>query len=437
MKVLNFFLKLFCFLFIYFCVNVSFSKIKEIDKIIAVVNDDIILKSELDSFFNFFKMNNKELIGNNFNKNSLYFKALNKLITDKIILQYAKKIKINFSDKDLDYEFYRIAAEHGFSVDKFEKELILNNINIKEYKNSILNKKIIEELFKNKILPKINISKEEFDSNFVRLNLQINQESYINLSHIYVPLSFNLSNLDFVSIENFVYKILQDARNGFSFFYLKKKYSKFFFLEHEDVGWNKLKELPDIFFHRMKYAKNKEIIGPIISNHGFHILRVNDIKHKSNIHNIVKLKINYIFISYSDILSKKNNYNKIIKILMDIRNKKITFLEALNKYSEDSNFNLGNKKNDWNLINDYHISIRNALKYLKKGDISQPVSFNSGWYLIKIEDKKIFKDMYNFNKEEVLSLLFKKKFNEEIENWIRIKNKNSYIKIFNEDNMNY
>lgn len=437
MKFFNLFLKLFYFLFLFFNVDLSFSKEENIDEVIAVVNEDIILKSDLDNFFDIFKKNNKKLIKDNFNKKDLYIQYLNKLITDKIILQYARKEKINFSNKYLDDEFDKIAFKYGFSIDEFKKKLVLNKIDIEEYKNDILKRKIIEQLFNRKILSKIKISQEELSSYLFRSNAQINQESYLNLSHIYIPLSFNLSNLDFKSIEKFVYKILNDARNGISFFDLKKKYSEFFFLGYENVGWNKLKNLPKIFFHRLKYAKKKDIVGPIISDYGFHILKIKDIKYKKNFYKIVKLKIKYIFISHSNIFSKKKNYEKIKKILTEIKNEKITFLEALKKYSENSDFNIGDKKGAWVPINDYHFSIRNVLKFLKKGEISEPIFLNSGWYLIKVEDKKLFNEIHYFNEEEIFNWLFKKKFNEEIENWIRNKNKCSYITIFDKNYINY
>lgn len=424
------FLIFFYFIFFYFCCDISFSKVEKIDQIISIVDNNIILESDIDYFISILKKNNKEKFKYNFNKNNLYKNILKKLIIEKIIFESVKKEKIKFSKIELDNEFKNEASVYGLSIDEFKKNLILNNINIEKYKNNILNKKVIEKLFNKNILPKVKVSKEELDFIFFLFNSQNNKENYFNLSHIFIPLSVNLSNLSFKLIEKNMFKVLRDAKMGLDFFDLKKKYSKYFFLENENVGWNKLKNLPDIFFHRIKYSKKKDIIGPILSSYGFHILKVNDIKYRKNIHNVLKIKTNYIFIKFSDLLNKKKKYNDILKILIKIKNKNITFSEAINKYSKYHDVSLDNIKNNWNLIDNYHIFFKDVLKKLKKGEISKPISFNSGWYLIKMEDKKIFTQQKIIGKNEIFNFLFKNKFNNEIEYWIRKKSRSSYIKIF-------
>lgn len=414
--------KIICLFFLLNNIKV-FSFSEKIDEIIAIVNEDVILKSDFNKNLKKHELYLEKEKKSSFNKVRIFSKLLEKLIDKKIILQIAKREKIKISAKEIKDEIFKIARFNNLTVSEFEKQLKINKIKLIEYKNDIFENKILEKVYIHKVFPRIKILREELESFLELIKSKINENTDINLDHIFIPLSNNLSEKRFNLIVSSVAKIYQNFKSGKDFNFFLNNFSNFFYLENQKIGWVKLKNLSPIFLKRLQYVKNSEILDPILSDLGIHILKVNKVNS-----NLKEAKFSHILVKFSK--NKKLTYNKIKYIYKKIKNREISFFEATKKFSEDFLIILNNGNFEWNFLNKYGYLFQNIFQNLKEKEISKPFCSDFGCHLIKVEKIIKLKNKYNINQAEVFKIIFERKFNEEKEKWIAEERNFSYIKIF-------
>lgn len=94
------------------------------------------------------------------------------------------------------------------------------------------------------------------------------------------------------------------------------------------MGWSKVEELPTVFAQQIQHAKKGDIIGPIRSSVGFHILKLNDIQRGNMPISVTEVKARHILIKLSPIMNNEQAHAKIQQIAQQIKTGQITFAEA-------------------------------------------------------------------------------------------------------------
>jgi len=211
----------------------------------------------------------------------------------------------------------------------------------------------------------------------------------INASHILISLESTATPDDTLNALKKIEKITSEYYNGASFEDLAIKYS-------DDPSSSKNKgDLGYFSALRMLYpfesaaynTKVGELSGPVRTNYGYHILKVND-KRKSR----GDVKVAHIMI----VNDKKNNSdslakNKIFEIY-NLLNKGDNFNDLAKKYSDDKKSGSSGGELEWfgvtNKVNMYESFADASFKISKIGDISEPIKTPAGWHIIKLLDKK-------------------------------------------------
>ncbi len=407
---------------------------EQLDKIIAIVNDDIILNSSIENLINIEKIRNKNIKKQIINENILRSQILERLITDKIILQIAEKMQIEIPDQTIDFNITNIAKQNGLTFNQLQKRLSMIGINFKNYRNDIHREIIISEVINNEVRRQIIILPQEVNSLVTQLNSQIKKDSNINLSHILIPLSKNPTNKENKSAIDEIKKIFLKLNQGADFTKLSITYSiNKNTLKNRKISWSKIEELPNIFAQRIQYAKKGDIIGPIRSSIGFHILKINDIQN-TNIPLpifVIEVKARHILIKLSPIINNREANKKIKQIAKQIEIGEITFSNAAKKYSQDPYSAFSGGKLDWNIPNFYDPAFRDGLMTLSKGEISKPIRSSLGWHLIKLEDIRQVDKTDVVYKDRAYRILYDRKFKEEARIWLQKQRAFAYVKIFN------
>ncbi|BBA84903.1 peptidylprolyl isomerase [endosymbiont of Pachyrhynchus infernalis] len=406
-------------------------KCKTVDEIVAVVNNLVILKSELNNFKKLIELDGsfKKEVDNSKLDNIL----LNQLIIDKMSYQIALEKNILVNNSDVNRFIENIANQNSISKDVFLKRISLNNININYYKDFIKRKITNNILYNKEIRKLIDVTDKEIldmykniDSNKI-LDLFTSYDFY----EIYVP--FNEKSKLNININNksFINNLLFMLKNNYSLDIIKKfinVYNKNVKInEYKDI---KLKNLNSIYIpYFNKINKEKFVVDPIVVDNNMYLIKINKI-HKENFSRLVnEVNISNILIKDKDLT--KEIKDKVDSIYKDIKNNKISFSEAAKKYSEDnvSSNNGGNV--GWYIINIYNKDFINEINKLKIGEISKPFFSNKSWNLIKLVNTRNVKYGEFIKKKYIYEYIFNKKFSKELEQWIENNKKLTYIKIYN------
>lgn len=408
---------------------------QQLDKVLAIVNNSIVLQSDLDNMLNVVRINARNAGQQIPNENELRHKILEHLIIDTIIMQVAEKMQIQISNKEINMTISNIAAQNGLTISQLQKELAINGISIKNYISDIRKRMMIAEVQNNEVRRRIVVLPQEVESLATQLNYKSSENTNVNLSYILIPLQKNPTYEQNQLALATVNKILKQLKQGADFGKLALIYSAdSSALKSGQIGWSKIEELPTVFAQQIQHAKKGSIIEPIRSSVGFHILKLNDIKSGNIPISVTEMKIRHILIKQSPIMNNNQVYAKIEQIAQKIEMGQISFADAAKKYSQDSNSASRGGELDWNMHNVYGPAFHNSLMSLSKDKVSQPIHSSFGWHLIQLEDtREINKINEVSRKDYAYRLLFNREFNKEAQIWMQELRGSAYVKILNDN----
>ncbi|EAA8309543.1 peptidylprolyl isomerase SurA [Salmonella enterica subsp. enterica serovar Sarajane] len=410
--------------------NTSFAAPQVVDKVAAVVNNGVVLESDVDGLMQSVKLNAGQAGQQLPDDATLRHQILERLIMDQIILQMGQKMGVKITDEQLDQAIANIAKQNNMTMDQMRSRLAYDGLNYSTYRNQIRKEMIISEVRNNEVRRRITVLPQEVDALAKQIGTQNDASTELNLSHILIALPENPTFEQVNDAQRQAESIVEEARNGADFGKLAITYSADQqALKGGQMGWGRIQELPGIFAQALSTAKKGDIVGPIRSGVGFHILKVNDLRGQSQSISVTEVHARHILLKPSPIMNDQQARLKLEEIAADIKSGKTTFAAAAKEYSQDPGS--ANQGGDlgWATPDIFDPAFRDALTKLHKGQISAPVHSSFGWHLIELLDTRKVDKTDAAQKDRAYRMLMNRKFSEEAATWMQEQRASAYVKI--------
>ncbi|ECD9729086.1 peptidylprolyl isomerase SurA [Salmonella enterica] len=410
--------------------NTSFAAPQVVDKVAAVVNNGVVLESDVDGLMQSVKLNAGQAGQQLPDDATLRHQILERLIMDQIILQMGQKMGVKITDEQLDQAIANIAKQNNMTMDQMRSRLAYDGLNYSTYRNQIRKEMIISEVRNNEVRRRITVLPQEVDALAKQIGTQNDASTELNLSHILIALPENPTSEQVNDAQRQAESIVEEARNGADFGKLAITYSADQqALKGGQMGWGRIQELPGIFAQALSTAKKGDIVGPIRSGVGFHILKVNDLRGQSQSISVTEVHARHILLKPSPIMNDQQARLKLEEIAADIQSGKTTFAAAAKEYSQDPGS--ANQGGDlgWATPDIFDPAFRDALTKLHKGQISAPVHSSFGWHLIELLDTRKVDKTDAAQKDRAYRMLMNRKFSEEAATWMQEQRASAYVKI--------
>ena len=399
----------------------------EVDSIVAIVETRTITRLELN--------NKKEKVKQSFLKQKVDFPsdkkitklALDQLITEKLVFEFASNQGINVSPEQLNNVINNIAKSNNLSIEELIEQIESDGTSFSDFREDIRRKIILDQVKKRRISVNLKISEFEID-NFIELQKERTPTQY-NISHIFIEF---IQDNETANIEKTNLKLAKVIDK------LKKNMFDTVAIESSDgplakagglMGWKTTDELPDIFLEPIKSMKIGEVSAPINGSGGFHLLKLNDMKEFEIASIVVKQsKVKQILLKKNQIISE----DEIQKKLEHIRNliiEGMSFSEAAEKYSEDGS---AANKGDLGWLNPGATipEFEKVMDKLDLNEISQPVKTALGWHLIQVTDRRE-KDLSTESlRQRVKETLLKQKTDIRFNDWVKTLREGAHVEIW-------
>ncbi|QMV52952.1 peptidylprolyl isomerase SurA [Ewingella americana] len=412
------------------CASTAFAAPQEVDKVAAVVDNGVVLDSDVNSLMQSVKQQAKEANQQLPDDATLRHQILDRLIMDKIQLQMADKMGIKLTDDDVDKAIAGIAAQNKLTVDQLRSRLAYDGLNYSTYRAQIRKEMMISEVRNSEVRRRVTVLPQEVDALAKQVGAQNGGDAEFNLSHILLPLPENPTQDQVDTAEALAKKLVSELNNGGDFGKMAITYSADSqALKGGNMGWGKLQELPTLFAQALSTAQKGQIIGPIRSGVGFHILKVNDIRGDNKTVSVTEVHARHILLKPSVVMTDDQARAKLEQVAADIRSGKAKFADEAKQLSQDPGS--ANQGGDlgWASPDMYDPAFRDALMNLKKGELSAPVHSSFGWHLIQLLDTRQVDKTDAAQKERAYRMLFNRKFAEEAQTWMQEQRANAYVKI--------
>ena len=250
-----------------------------IDTVVAIVNDHVILQSEIDDrmaqIIEGIKANNPTELPPH---SIIYTQVLDRMIVEEIQIQMAKQAGIRVSDEQINRAIEKIAKANQLSLEQFH-ESFPSAKEFQAFHQQIEREMIIGELQQKQVGRRIHVSEQDIQ-NFLSSAVahQVIASEY-RIGHILIPLPESPDNRTIGEAENLSQKVYEEIRKGTDFQQVALTFSRDqYALEGGDLGWRQGNQLPTIFEGKVSTLQVGDVSQPFRSASGFHIIKLIDKK---------------------------------------------------------------------------------------------------------------------------------------------------------------
>jgi peptidyl-prolyl cis-trans isomerase SurA len=395
-----------------------------LDRIVAVVNDDLITQSELDQREQLVR---KELTAADVvvpDDSVFRQRVLQQLIDETLQLQVAKNIGIHIDDQALNKALDEIAARNHMTLNELYLSAQREGWSIETFRERIRKEVSIQELQKQEVAARIHISDQEI-GDFLRSGESVQKMPAYHLADVLIALPENPSSKELKKAQEQAKSVIDQLVQGADFHQMAVTTSSGRnALQGGDLGWRKLPELPEAFAKRVQSMEVGSVAGPIRTPNGFHVIKLLEVKRETAYKVDEENEVQIIFVSKSK--SGQEKINKIFKFLQ----KEMDFTSLAKRYSEDTKTAIVGGYLGWVTLDELNKPVREAVLKLSVGQVSDPVATDQGWYIVKVLAKREVPKVTKSEKEKIQELLFQRKLNENLQTFITNLRNESYVKIY-------
>jgi peptidyl-prolyl cis-trans isomerase SurA len=408
---------------------------KPLDKIEAVVNQEVILSSDMTRMQQEIQTRYKESGKSLPEDGSIQKQILDKLIGDRLQLQIAQQMGLRISDVQLNQTLQQVATDKGLTLLQYQAQLTKAGESYNAFVDTVRDELTINEVRQIQIRRRINISDQEVDQMVKRLAEEGHKTTQFKFAHILLKVNGDAAIAEQQAIETKADELILKIKQGDDIASLAMNYSQGpKSLEGGDWGWRTIDEIPTLFaavFDDIN-TKKGDVIGPFRSELGLHIIKILD---KKGSQSVITVEVNarHILIKSNIILSDE----KAEKLLNDYRQEiltgKSTFAELATKHSQDPGSAAKGGKLGWADPNMYVPEFRDVTLSLPIGEISEPFHTMHGWHILQVMERRESDTTEQATKQKAFAILFKQRFPAEVYAWMNEIRQEAYIKINNPD----
>jgi peptidyl-prolyl cis-trans isomerase SurA len=407
----------------------SENDIKKLDRIIAIVDQDVITEKELQEKINSVMINLKNQKIEIPSENILRKQVIERLIANSIQIQLAYQTGLKISDAQVDKTIERIAEK--LNTADFKKTLEKDGTNFYKFREEIRNEITIAQLKEREVDSKIVITDGEID-NFLNAQSKEIQEEF-EVAHILIRVPEDASPEKLEKLKNNSEDAVKQIQSGKNFTQVSAVFSETpNALEGGNLGWKKASDLPTLFVDALKKTEVGKLTPILRSPNGFHILKLINKKGSSAPLVVEQTHVRHILIKLSEITPESEGRQKLIGIKERLENG-IKFEDMAKQYSEDPSANNGGDLG-WINPGDTVPEFEKTMKQLSINQISDPIKTPFGWHLIQVLERRsqdMSKESARIQARQQIKM---RKSEEAYQDWLQELRDRSFVELRLEDN---
>lgn len=408
--------------------------IVKMDRIIAIVDKDVITEQEL--------ANKVRTVSNQLEKQGkqlpseqvLRKQILERLIVDSLQLQLAQQRGINVNDSQLDKTIERIAEQNKMGLAEFKAALESDGINFYQFREDMRDEITIARLKDTEIDKRIDISDGEIDNYLTtQENSKDNQQVEYELSHILVRTPEESSPEDLEKARIKIEEIMKALASGESFEQVSASYSDApNALEGGNMGWRNSGQIPPAFLNLLQSMQIGEVSKPIRSPNGFHIVKITNKRNTDSTLIVDQTKVRHILIKLNEVVSEQEAKQKMDSLKERLDNGD-QFEDLARQYSEDGSANSGGDLG-WVNPGDTVPQFEEAMNALAPGEISEPIRSPFGWHIIQVLERRKQDMTEQAARIKARREIHARKAEEAYDDWIHEMRDRAFVELRLEDN---
>jgi peptidyl-prolyl cis-trans isomerase SurA len=400
-----------------------------LDRIVAVVNDGVVLESELESATRDVR---ERLQSQNVApppEAILRSQVLERLVLEEIQAQRADRAGITASDEQVNAAMEDIARRNGVPFAELPARLASQGIVYADYRAQ-LKREIQRQMLRSRdVMQRISISPRELDQYLEQQKKMATAANEYNVSHILIAVAQDASPATVAAASKLAQEIVARARQGEDFAKLAVTYSSSqTALEGGALGWRKGPELPTFLADIVARLKPGEVSDVLQTSTGFHIVRLNDKRSTSGSQIVQQVHLRHILIKTNEVMDDAT----VRQRLSQMRERILAgedFAVLAKTTSEDPGSAVNGGDLGWAQLSAYVGEFARVADKLKDNEISEPFKSEYGWHIVQMLGRRQFDNTETAAREQAYEALRDARLDEATEAWLQQLRDEAYVEI--------
>lgn len=396
-----------------------------LDKVRAIVNKEVITQLELD---NQMQLATRQLIRAGTplpEREALEKQVLERMITRRVLQQYAKETGVRVDDTQLDRAVERIARENKMSLEAFRSGMKEEGVDYTRFREDMRNEIAVSRLREREVESRLVISDAEID-NYLKAQKANTQNDEYNLLHILVTVPEAATPEQIAPRRARADEALGKLKQGADFKQVSSTLSDApNALEGGALGWRPAGRLPTMFAQAAAAMKPGDLSQVLRSPNGFHILKLVEKRNTAVQQTVQQTKARHILARMNEIVTEAEAKRRLQEIRERIV-KGADFAEQARASSEDATASRGGDLG-WLSAGDTVPEFERAMDALKPGEISEPIQTPFGWHLVQVLERRTSDISADRQRQMARQALRARKADEAFAEWVRLQRDQAFV----------
>ena len=410
---------------------VSFSataQIQLLDKVIAIVDDDVVLQSELDlrvaSVYAQIQQSGTQPPP----QEILLQQVLDRLISERLQLNIAYSAGVRIPDEELNMAMARIAAGNKLSMEQYVEQIHAQGQTVANIREEIRNEMTLMRVQQGKVMRRIRISEQELDNFLNSEEGRFLTSPDVNVGQILlsVPSSSSTADADKVLARANDLRAQTIAGTDFRQLAIANSADQSA-LQGGDLGWRKMAQLPGVFIDAVEDMGLGEISEPIRSGAGYHLLKLYE-RRGGGEQLIEQHFARHILIKPNQI----RDQDTTVAELNSLRDRVLAgedFAELAKEFSEDPGSGLKGGELGWSTPGMFVPEFEQTMNGIAVDEISAPFSSQFGWHILQVTERRKQDFSGDILRNRAENMLRQRKYEEELQVWLQEIRDEAFIEI--------
>ncbi len=387
-----------------------------VDQVVAIVDDDIIMASELRERIEALKesLNSRgmELPP----EDTLIRETLDRLILESIQLQKGLRVGVRISDAQLNAAIQNIAAQNRMSQEDFIAALEQQGQSYPLMREQVRREMIIQRVQGGNVNQRIQITPKEVDNFLATEDGKKLTQSEYHLIHGLLAVAPDASPAEEAAARAHVEQVLKKIRGGQAFEDVLRASSGKYRFTGGDLGWRKTEDLPSLFSDIAPTLPKGATSDPIRSPSGFHIIYMQDLRGGEQI--VAQTEVRHILVKPSEILTDEQAQELVASLRVRAEAGE-DFSELAREYSEDIGSAQEGGELGWTSPGQMVPEFQTAMDATAVGEISEPIRTQFGWHILLVEGRREQDMTSEAVRQKAADFLHNRKYQEELDAWLQ------------------
>jgi peptidyl-prolyl cis-trans isomerase SurA len=400
-----------------------------LDRIVAVVNEGILLQSELDTQTGMIVRQLREQNTQLPAPEVIKGQVLEQLILKELQLQRARRLGIQVPDAMLNATLSQVASRNGLTLTQLPQAMAADGIDYATFREDMRADMMIEALHQRDVVARIQVSDREIERYLERQESNANEQVDYDLSHILIAIPSSSRPEEVANAEQRAGEVHNRLVQGEDFAELAITYSDGQnALEGGSLGWRKGGQLPGNFEQIVSELSPGQFSAPVRSPSGYHILMVNDVRGTEKFV-VLQTHTRHILVRPDEILDDNAIRAKMQRIRQRIVDDGEDFADVARLESADPGSAPKGGDLGWTSPGSFIPAYEAEVAKLSPGEISQPFRTDYGWHIVQLLDRKERDTTDEVKRDRAIQAIRSGKQEQETDIWLRQLRDEAYVEI--------